>query len=195
MELMQQQVRLGFRCLRDPARATIVGTVNTGVMIFATPIATFPATRVPVSDWCRVTTSDAGGSDFKMLRKGVYEFHMVLPVTLFETRVWLQMSLDSRFLTAGINTTSSITQYLDYDTCVTGPDPSLDTLKVSSTVHITNTLRGNSTYSVLSPATTSQVGTVRIHAAEGAGGTALQVGTVDLATLQLWCNGVAELFG
>ena len=192
--MMQQQIRLGFR---TTSTNLVTGLVNTGILVFVggSPTSAFPATRLPVSQWCTFASDNNSGSSFKFTRKGIYDIHaaFVIDPGAADVVVRLAMSVDSTFLTASILNTSALTAFLDFDQYHPSAAGLPGCLRVSSTVSITNAMRSSNTYSTLSPAGTSQLGTVRFHGSQDVNGDPIASRSTSAA--EMWCNGVAELFG
>lgn len=191
--MMQQQIRLGFR--QAGLVATFNGTVNTGVAAFANePTAAIPASRFANASWVTISSvaaSAAPGTTYKFLRKGIYEVHVVVPGAAgVTTGIMVGISLDcpaAQLLAAGVTPAAAITTMEDYDV-LDGVAAAQLTVKAHAIVEITNPLRGSAA------AAAGLVGTVRIHVGDGAGAVAAP-SAITVASVCMWCNQLAEVFG
>jgi hypothetical protein len=181
-QMQQQQIRLGLQAVGD---LSVVGSTNTGVMLFADGANPTPPSRYPIANWCTVTHSATLGSTFKFTRKGIYRFIVVIPLQAGSVdRVVTFGTLDalSGMLAAGVTTTNAVSRAEDYDV-VQGAVAAQLTLRLSFFVFITNPLRGSLPLAVNGTAP----GTARIHISVD--------DQSDPPNTSLRLSSVAELFG
>ena len=192
--MMQQQIRLGFRQAGVIAAAN--GSTNTGVAAFANePTAAIPASRYANSDWVTISAvaaSAAPGTTYKFTRKGIYEMHVIVPIEAgITTGAMVGISIDcpaAQLLAAGVTPTTALTTMEDYDV-LDGVAAATFAVKAHAILNITQTLRGSTLAANGTP-----VGTARIHLSDGVNAV-IGTGTTTDASVCMWCNQIAELFG
>jgi hypothetical protein len=193
--VMQQQIRLGFRQASVVAAVGGSDAAHDGVVAFAAePTAAIPASRLPIANWCTVSTvagSAANGTTYKFTRKGIYSARVMMPLVAGAGGIGMvAISLDSTaaFLDAtNVTPTNALAVAEDYD-IATGVATLQISLRASAQINITNALRGSAA------AADGQVGTMRIHAGTGAGAV-IGTSAVTVANVILWVNAIAEIFG
>lgn len=202
LEMMQQQVHLGFR--QAGVVAIVTGTVNTGVVAFANEpdaanvgggLLPPPISRYPRANWVTVSTvaaSAAPGTTYKYLRKGIYTARITMQLVAGALGIgYVSISMDCpapQLLAAGATTGAALPTMEDYDFFV-GVATLQNTLKAQATINVNNAMRGSALASNGTP-----VGTMRIHAA-GVDGAVIDPGATTDAQVLLVVDQIAELFG